>query len=91
VATLVLTRSSEAVQISVENSGAPVSDEVLRHLGERYYQADQASYWGSGLGLSIVDAILTQMHSRITFSKPEHGGGLKATFSLGLCQPKGGL
>ncbi len=91
VASLVLTRSREAVQISVENSGAPVSDEVLRHLGERYYQADQASYWGSGLGLSIVDAILTQMHSRITFSKPEHGGGLRATFSLGLCQPKGGL
>ena len=28
-----------------------ISDDVLAHLGERYYQADQASYWGSGSGL----------------------------------------
>ncbi|MGA0940590.1 MAG: sensor histidine kinase, partial [Burkholderiaceae bacterium] len=65
-----------------ENNGEQISDEVLAHLGERYYQADQASYWGSGLGLSIVAAILIQLGSRIKFEHPTSGGGLRAVFEL---------
>ena len=81
-ATRALALASDAVLVAVENNGEPIRDDVLAHLGERYYQADQASYWGSGLGLSIVAAILTQLGSRIKFERPASGGGLRAVFEL---------
>ena len=81
-ATLSLTQAGETVLVAVENNGEQISDEVLAHLGERFYQADQASYWGSGLGLSIVAAILIQLGSRIKFEHPTSGGGLRAVFEL---------
>ncbi len=70
------------ILFAVENSGPPVSDQVLPHLGERFYQADQTSYWSSGLGLSIVTTILTKLKSQVEFSRPKSGHGLRAAFTI---------
>ena len=52
------------VMISVENSGDPIPEESLVHIWEKFYKVDKArtrEYGGSGVGLSIVKAIVEKM------------------------------
>ena len=47
------------------NTGSPIPDESVPHLWEKFYKVDKArtrQYGGSGVGLSIVKAIMDQMH-----------------------------
>lgn len=49
------------VKVSVFNTGAPIPDEELEKLWTKFYKVDKAhtrSYGGSGIGLSIVKAIM---------------------------------
>lgn len=57
----------DAVRISVFNSGTPIPEESLDRLWEKFYKVDRArtrEYGGSGLGLSIVKAIMESMKGR---------------------------
>ncbi|MDE6662079.1 MAG: HAMP domain-containing histidine kinase [Lachnospiraceae bacterium] len=52
------------VRISVFNTGKPIPEESLEHLWEKFYKVDKArtrEYGGSGIGLSIVKAIMESM------------------------------
>lgn len=73
---------SAGVWLEVEDDGPGVSDETLRHLGERFFRADQADQRGSGLGLSIVTTVLAHVGSRIAFTRGPHNQGLRARFFL---------
>lgn len=75
------------VWLAVEDDGPGVSDETLSHLGERFYRADQASQRGSGLGLSIVSAVLSRLGSQIEFAQGAHQQGLRVRFWLALQAP----
>lgn len=75
------------VWLEVEDDGPGVSDETLSHLGERFYRADQASQRGSGLGLSIVSAVLTRLGSHIEFARGANEQGLRVRFWLPLSAP----
>jgi two-component system, OmpR family, sensor histidine kinase TctE len=75
------------VWLEVEDDGPGVSDETLSHLGERFYRADQASQRGSGLGLSIVSAVLTRLGSHIEFARGADQQGLRVRFWLPLTAP----
>ncbi|WP_210543069.1 ATP-binding protein [Rhodoferax sp. PAMC 29310] len=75
------------VWLEVEDDGPGVSDETLSHLGERFYRADQASQRGSGLGLSIVSAVLARLGSQIEFSRGAGQQGLRVRFWLPLNAP----
>ena len=44
-------------QLEVENEGAPLSQEQLARLGERFYRPDGQQEGGSGLGVSIARRI----------------------------------
>ncbi len=70
------------VWLTVEDDGAGVIAEALPHLGERFYRADQTSQGGSGLGLSIVGAVLERLGSQIDFARGADGQGLIARFWL---------
>lgn len=70
------------VWLVVEDDGPGVNDEILSHLGERFYRADQASQWGSGLGLSIVGTVLARLGSNIEFVRGANQQGLSARFWL---------
>ena len=53
------------MSVSVFNTGEPISEEALPHIWEKFYKADKArtrEYGGSGVGLSIVKAIMESMN-----------------------------
>ena len=53
------------VRVVVFNTGGPIPEEAIPHLWEKFYKVDKArtrEYGGSGVGLSIVKAIMEQMH-----------------------------
>lgn len=57
----------ETVRLSVFNTGEPIPEESLAHLWEKFYKVDKArtrEYGGSGIGLSIVKAIMDSLHQR---------------------------
>jgi signal transduction histidine kinase len=55
----------EALRINVFNSGSHIPDEDLDKVWEKFYKVDKArtrAYGGSGIGLSIVKAIMESHH-----------------------------
>lgn len=57
-------RKEETVRVSVVNSGDPIPADSVSHIWEKFYKVDKArtrEYGGSGVGLSIVKAIMEAM------------------------------
>ena len=53
------------VRINVFNTGEPIPEEAIGHIWEKFYKVDKArtrEYGGSGVGLSIVKAIMDSMN-----------------------------
>lgn len=62
-----IVRQEETVRLSVFNTGEPIPEESLPHLWEKFYKVDKArtrEYGGSGIGLSIVKAVMDSFHQR---------------------------
>lgn len=58
-----LQRTVSSVIVSISNKSAPLGEEELRHLFDKFYQADRShATRGSGLGLAIVKRIV-ELHS----------------------------
>lgn len=60
-----IVQREETVRLSVFNTGEPIPEESLPHLWEKFYKVDKArtrAYGGSGIGLSIVKAIMDSFH-----------------------------
>ena len=58
-------RIDDKIRTYVFNSGDPIPEESLGRLWEKFYKVDKArtrEYGGSGLGLSIVKAIMDSLH-----------------------------
>jgi two-component system OmpR family sensor kinase len=81
--TVSITRSEDGVRISVSDNGPGLSEEDQRRIFERFYRADSSRVRvdgeGSGLGLSIVDAVMKAHGGSVSVSS-ELGKG--ATFTL---------
>ncbi len=59
-----LQTSDGKVRISVFNTGNPIPEDAVEHIWEKFYKVDKArtrEYGGSGVGLSIVKAIMEAM------------------------------
>jgi signal transduction histidine kinase len=71
-------RTGESIRLTVEDSGPGIPQEHLPHVFDRFYKADASrsggGQAGSGLGLSIVQAIVTRHGGTITASNAAHGG-----------------
>jgi two-component system OmpR family sensor kinase len=77
------TRDGEAI-LEVADTGPGLSDEQKARVFERFYRADTArtrSTGGSGLGLSIVAALVAAHSGRVTVADTPGGG---ATFTVHL-------
>ncbi|MCI8973166.1 MAG: two-component sensor histidine kinase [Lachnospiraceae bacterium] len=64
---LIEQESANKVRIRVFNTGEPIPEESLAHIWEKFYKVDKArtrEYGGSGVGLSIVKAIMESMNQR---------------------------
>ncbi len=54
-------QTEDTVRVTVFNTGAPIPDEDLPHIWESFYKIDKAhtrAYGGTGIGLSVVAAIM---------------------------------
>ena len=71
------------VRVSVFNSGSPIPSESLPHLWEKFYKVDKArtrAYGGSGVGLSIVRAIMNLLQQE--YGVINYDNGVKFWFEL---------
>ncbi len=71
-----LTRGADSVRISVFNTGTPIPEEDLPRLWEKFYKVDKShsrQYGGSGIGLSIVKAIMDAFHQQCGVINHEDG------------------
>ncbi len=71
------------VRISVFNTGKPIPEDSLPHLWEKFYKVDKArtrEYGGSGIGLSIVRAIMEALHQ--DYGVKNYDNGVEFWFDL---------
>ena len=76
-------RDGKEVCVEVFNTGNPIPDEALPNLWTKFYKVDKArtrEYGGSGIGLSIVKAIM-EMHHKACGVK-NHENGVEFWFTL---------
>lgn len=69
-------RMEKKVRISIFNTGDPIPDESLPYLWDKFYKVDKArtrEYGGSGVGLSIVKAIMESMNQAYGVENYENG------------------
>lgn len=64
------------VRVLVFNTGTVIPEDALPHIWEKFYKVDKARtrvYGGSGVGLSIVKAIVESMHQEYGVENCEDG------------------
>ena len=69
-------REGGIVRVSVYNTGDPIPDEDLNKIWNKFYKVDKAhtrEYGGSGIGLSIVKAIMETHHRECGVQNHAHG------------------
>lgn len=73
---MVKIEDGEKVKLSVFNSGTVIPEEKIDRIWEKFYKADKArtrSYGGSGIGLSIVAAIMKKYGEDFGCKNVENG------------------
>ena len=66
----------DLVRVTVFNTGNPIPEDSLPHIWEKFYKVDKArtrAYGGSGVGLSIVKAIMDLHHRDYGVENYENG------------------
>lgn len=70
------TRSEDKLRVSVFNTGQPIPEEDIEKIWVKFYKVDKArtrEYGGSGIGLSIVKAIMDSFDQRCGVINHEDG------------------
>ncbi|MBQ1317760.1 MAG: two-component sensor histidine kinase, partial [Lachnospiraceae bacterium] len=84
-----LTKKEGEIITSVFNTGDPIPQDSLGKLWDKFYKADKArtrEYGGSGIGLSIVKAIMDA--HRKSCGVQNYENGVAFWFSLDAAEPK---
>lgn len=74
----------DRVKVSVFNTGNPILEEAVQNLWTKFYKVDKArtrAYGGSGIGLSIVKAIMEMHHQ--SYGVTNWDNGVEFWFTLG--------
>ena len=70
-----LVRKLTKIVFTVEDQGPGIPEESIRHVFDKFYQADSAHRQeGSGLGLALVEKILTLEKGSVKAENREEGG-----------------
>lgn len=80
-----IVREDGKARISVFNTGSPIPQESVEHLWEKFYKVDKArtrEYGGSGIGLSIVKAIMESMNQK--YGVINYDNGVEFWFELDM-------
>lgn len=84
-----IAQRDNCARISVFNTGEPIPEESLPHIWEKFYKVDKArtrEYGGSGVGLSIVKAIMESMNQ--SYGVINYENGVTFWFELELFEKK---
>ena len=71
-----LKKEENDIKVSVFNTGKQIPEESIEHIWEKFYKADKArsrEYGGSGIGLSVVKAIMDLLHEKYGVENLENG------------------
>lgn len=71
-----LEQTENKVRVTVFNTGRQIPEGSMEHIWEKFYKVDKArtrEYGGSGVGLSIVKAIMEAFHQRYGVDNFENG------------------
>ena len=80
-----ITKQDGKVRISVYNTGQSIPEEDLEKVWIKFYKVDKArtrEYGGSGIGLSIVKAIMNSLHQECGVRN--HSNGVEFWFELDM-------
>ena len=69
-------RAGDTVRVSVYNTGQQIPEEDLDKIWIKFYKVDKArtrEYGGSGIGLSIVKAVMDALHQKYGVRNREDG------------------
>ena len=69
-------KETDTVRVSVFNTGKPIPEEDLEKIWQKFYKVDKArtrEYGGSGIGLSIVKAIMESLHRECGVKNYDNG------------------
>lgn len=84
-----LTLKENLVRVSVFNTGLPIPEESIPYIWEKFYKVDKArtrEYGGSGVGLSIVKAIMESMNQQ--YGVINYDNGVEFWFELETSEKK---
>lgn len=82
--------NEDTIRITVFNTGEQIPEDSLGRVFEKFYKVDKArtrAYGGSGIGLSIVKAIMDGHHQKYGVENRENGVAFYFTMDTGN-QPK---
>lgn len=71
-----ISTDGEKARVSVFNTGTPIPEEDIPHIWDKFYKVDKAhtrEYGGSGIGLSIVKAVMDSFHQKYGVQNYENG------------------
>lgn len=69
-------KQDEKARVTVFNTGAPIPEEDIEHIWDKFYKVDKAhtrEYGGNGIGLSIVKAIMESFHQKYGVNNYDNG------------------
>lgn len=70
-----LNRIEDVIYFTVEDNGTGIPDEALKHIFDKFYQADSShKSQGNGLGLALAKRIVTLSGGEILAENISHGG-----------------
>ncbi len=78
-------RNEGRIRVSVFNTGAPIPEESIDRIWDKFYKVDKArtrEYGGSGVGLSIVKAIMESMNQQ--YGVVNYDDGVEFWFELDI-------
>ena len=65
--------STNGMQITISNTGTKIAEKDLPNIFDRYYRANEESYIGNGIGLSLSRQIVEMHQGEITVVNEESG------------------
>ena len=81
--TLQATQTNDAIILSVADTGPGIPDDEVEHVKQRFVRLDSArSAEGSGLGLTLVDAVVEAHNGVFKLNEPKPQKGLLASIIL---------